>query len=170
MKMKTRLLFLGVAIAAVALAQPLGAATDTKVVSVTAVVGASARLELSRLTIAFPDTPDVDANPSIAATGGAITVTAKGKTTGGATISLTVLAGGNLVSGSDTIAISNVTWVGGGAGFEAAGTMNSTVAQSVASWTNSGIRTGTQTFALANSWDYAVGNYTASATYTLTAP
>jgi len=169
MKVRTRLLILGVVAAAIALAQPLGAATDTKTVTVSAVVGASARLELSRLTVAFPDTPDVDGTPSIAATGGAITVTAKGKTTGGATITLTVQAGGDLVSGSDTIAISNVTWVGSGTGFAAAGTM-STTAQSVGSWTNSGSRTGTQTFALANSWDYAIGNYSASAVYTLTAP
>jgi len=169
MTMKTRLLFLGVAVAAVALAQPLGAANDSKTVTVTAVVGASAQLELSRLTVAFPDTPDVDANPSIPATGGAITITAKGKTTGGATITLTVQASGDLVSGSDTIAISNVTWVGSGAGYATAGTM-STTAQSVGSWTNSGSRSGTQTFALANSWDYVVGNYSASAVYTLTAP
>ena len=170
MTMKTRLLFLGVAVAAVALAQPLGAATDTKTVTVTATVGATARLELSRLTVVFPDTPDVDGNPSIADSGGAITVTAKGKTTAGATISLTVQAGGNLVSGTDTIPISNVTWVGTGAGYATNGTMSSAAAQAVGSWTNSGSRTGTQTFSLANSWDYAVGTYTATATYTLTAP
>jgi hypothetical protein len=168
MKTRTRLLFLGIAILAVALAQPLGAATDTKTVTVRANVGVTAVLDLSRLTVDFPDTPDVDANPSIPATGGAITITAKGKTTAGASVTLTVQASGDLVSGTDVIAISNVTWTVSGAGF-VPGTL-ATTAQTVASWTNSGNHTGTQSYTLANSWDYAVGAYSTSAVYTLTAP
>ena len=167
MKMKTRLLFLGVAIAAVALAQPLGAANDSKNVTMTAVVSASAKLELSSLTVAFPDTPDVDANPTIPATA-ILTVTAKGKTSGGAAITLTVSAT-NLTSGTDVIPISNVSWVGTGTGFLASGTM-STAAQTMASWTNSGSHSGTQAYSLANSWSYAIGNYSGTATYTLTTP
>jgi hypothetical protein len=87
----------------------------------------------------------------------------------GSTVSLTILAAGDLLSGASAIPISNVTWTASGAGF-VAGTMNSTTAQTVASWTNSGNRTGTQNYFLANSWNYATGNYSTSATYTLTAP
>ena len=48
--------------------------------------------------------------------------------------------------------------------------MNNTVAQSLGSWTNSGNRSGTQTYALANSWDYETRSYSQGVTYTLTAP
>jgi hypothetical protein len=48
--------------------------------------------------------------------------------------------------------------------------MNKATAQTVGSWTGSGNRSGTQSYALANSWNYATGAYTAMATYTLTAP
>ena len=167
MKMKTRLLFLGVAVAAIALAQPLGAASDFKNVTMTAVVSASAKLELSSLTVAFPDTPDVDANPTIPASA-ILTITAKGKTSGGAPITLTV-TGADLMSGSNAIPISNVTWAGTGTGFLVNGTM-STSAQTMATWTNSGIHTGTQAYTLANSWDYAVGTYNGTVVYTLTTP
>jgi hypothetical protein len=167
MKMKTRLLFLGIAVAAIALAQPLGAANDIKNVTMTAVVSATAKLELSSLTVAFPDTPDPDANPLITASG-VLTITAKGKTSGGAAITLTVSAS-DLSSPTDTIAISNVTWASTGAGFAPTGTL-SNAAQTMASWTNSGSHSGTQTYTLANSWSYAVGNYTGTAVYTLTTP
>ncbi|MCX6549743.1 MAG: hypothetical protein NTY02_01845 [Acidobacteria bacterium] len=165
--MKTRLLFLGVAVATIALAQPLGAASDTKPLTVNATVAATAKLTVSSATVAFADA-DPDVTPSITASGGAITVTAKGKTSAAGNITLTILAGADLTSGSDTIPIANVTWTA--TGDLVAGTMSKTIAQSVGSWTGSGSRTGTQTYKLANSWDYVTGSYTASATYTMTAP
>jgi hypothetical protein len=159
---------LGLLIVAAAVAQVVDAASTTSNVSVSATVSAMAKLTLSSSTVSFANA-DPDTTPSIPATEGAITVTAKGKTSTGANITLTVLAGGDLKSGTDTIAITNVTWTASGTGF-VAGTMNKTTAQSVASWTNSGSRIGTQTYALANSWSYPTGSYTATATYTLTAP
>jgi len=51
-----------------------------------------------------------------------------------------------------------------------AGTMAVSAEVPVASWTGSGNRSGTQTFAMVNSWAYTPGSYSASATYTLTAP
>ena len=161
-------LIVGLIIVALAAMQPAGAVTNTANVTVSATVAATAKLTLSSATVSFVNA-DPDTTPSITATEGAITVTAKGKTSAGGVITLTVLAANDLKSGSDTIAISNVTWTVSGAGF-VAGTMNKTTAQSVASWTNSGNRTGTQTYALANSWTYPTGGYSASATYTLTAP
>ena len=73
------------------------------------------------------------------------------------------------MSGSNTIAISNVTWTATGTGFRA-GTMSRTTSQLVGRWTGSGTRTGTLSFFLANSWSYATGNYTQRVTFTLTAP
>lgn len=165
---RLKYLLLGLVAVGLAFAQPLSAASATSNVTVSATVSASAKLSLSAATLTFPDA-DPDTTPSIAATEGAITVTAKGKTSAGSNITLTLLAAGDLTSGTDTIAISHVTWTASGTGF-VAGTMNKTTAQSVASWTNSGNRSGTVSFALANSWDYQTGSYTASATYTLTAP
>jgi hypothetical protein len=159
---------LGLVIVAAAAAQIVDAASTTSNVTVSATVSATAKLSLSSSTVSFPNA-DPDTTPSIAATEGAITVTAKGKTSTGSNITLTVLAADDLKSGTDTIGITNVTWTASGAGF-VAGTMNKSTAQSVASWTNSGSRTGTQTYALANSWSYPTGSYTATATYTLTAP
>jgi hypothetical protein len=166
--MNTKLLLLGAAVVAVALVQPLSAATDTKPLTVSATVAATAKLTLTSATVTFPDA-DPDITPSIPANEGAITVTARGRTSAASLVTLTLLAATDLTSGTDTIAISNVTWTATGGGF-VAGTMNRITAQTVGSWTGSGSRTGTQTYALANSWSYAAGSYSAAATYTLTAP
>jgi len=167
--MKTRLLFIGTAIAAIALMQPLGAASTTGNVTVSATVAATAKLTLGTTTVTFDD-KDPDTFGSIAANEGAVSIVAKGKTTTGSSITLTLQAADDLKSGpSDTIGIGNVTWTASGTGF-AAGTMSKSSAVSVGSWANSGNRTGSVTFALANSWSYATGNYSVSATYTLTAP
>jgi hypothetical protein len=80
-----------------------------------------------------------------------------------------VLASGDLASGGNSIAVSNLTWTSSGGGFQA-GTSNKTVAQSVGSWSGSGNQSGSQTYALANSWTYATGTYTVTLNYTLTAP
>ena len=165
---KIRRSLLGLVLVALAAAQALGAASTTSNVTVSASVAATAKLSLSSSTVSFANA-DPDTTPSITATEGAITITAKGKTSTGSTITLTVLAADDLKSGTDSIAITNLTWTSSGAGF-VAGTMNKSSAQSVASWTNSGSRAGTQTYALANSWSYPTGSYTATATYTLTAP
>ena len=106
---------------------------------------------------------------SIPATENPVNVTAKVKTGSASTATLTVLAAGDLTSGGDTIAITNVSWTATGTGF-IAGTMSKTTAQSAGSWTGSGNRSGTFSYVLANSWSYATGTYTANATYTLTAP
>jgi hypothetical protein len=143
------------------------AATDTKTVAVSATVSATAKLTLGSATLTFPDA-DPDVTPSIAPNEGAITVSAKGKTSAAGNITLVVKSGGNLVSGGDSIGISNLTWTVTGAGYSA-GTMGTTD-QGLGSWTGSGSYDGTQTYALANSWSYVTGSYTATLTYTLTAP
>ena len=168
-EMKT-LMTRGLLVAAVALcvAGSAHAATDPKTVTVSATVNAKAKLTLSQSTLTFADA-DPTATPSITATEGAVNVTVASRTSTSGAVTLTVLAGGDLVSGSDSIGINNITWGASGGGF-VGGTLNKTTAQSVGSWTGSGSRSGTVTHALANSYSYATGSYTASITYTLTAP
>lgn len=72
--------------------------------------------------------------------------------------------------GTDTIPVGNITWTDSGdTGFSASGTMaNSSV--NVATWSASGVYTGTLSYSFLNSWSYPVGVYTTTLTYTLTAP
>jgi hypothetical protein len=144
------------------------AASTTATLTIKATMIAQAKLTLSSSTINFPDA-DPDTTPSISATEGAVSVTAKVRTGAASTATLALLAASDLASGDDKIEVSKVTWSAGGTGF-AAGTMNKTTAQTVGSWTGSGNRTGTLTFSLANSWSYATGSYSATSTFTLTAP
>jgi hypothetical protein len=168
MRMRTKSLRLGTAILAIAVTQPLGAATDTKGVTINATVSAAASLTVSTGTLTFPNS-NPETVPSIGPTEGVVSITAKARTSAGSPVTLTLNAAADLKSGSDTIAISNITWTASGAGF-APGTMAVLTEVTVASWTGSGNRSGSQTFAMANSWDYATGSYTTTATYTLTAP
>jgi hypothetical protein len=166
--MKKLSLVLVIGLGLVLMAGNVFAASATQGLTINATVANTAKLTLGVATIAFPDA-DPDTTPSIAATQNPVTVTAKAKTTNAGAVTLTVVTGGDLTSGSDTILIGNVTWTVTGAGF-VAGTMNKTTAQSAGSWTGSGSRAGTFSYNLANSWAYATGAYTATATYTLTAP
>jgi hypothetical protein len=141
--------------------------TDTAAVNVTVNVNARAKLTLSAPSLTFADA-DPDVTPTL--TAGALTVGVKARTTGGASVTLTVLASDDLkTAGGDTIAISDLTWTATGASF-VGGTSDKTTAQSVGSWVGSGNRSGTQTYSLPNSWSYAIGAYTATLNYTLTAP
>jgi hypothetical protein len=144
------------------------AATASGTVTVNANINPKAKLTLGAAAISFPDL-DPDAAPSLAATA-ALTIDVKARTAANATVSLTVQSGDDLKSGTDTIGIDKLTWTGSGTGFAGAGTSNKTTAQTVVSFQNSGTTTGTQSYALANSWTYATGSYSATLTYTLTAP
>jgi hypothetical protein len=86
--------------------------------------------------------------------------------------SLTVLAGGDLNSGSSTVDISNVTWVATPAPPFQNGTLSKTVAQTLASGTGNvnPAGTGSITFRVANSWTYTAGTYTQTVTFTLSTP
>jgi hypothetical protein len=145
---------------------PAYAQLDTEQITATAVVAARGRITLTG-AINFPDTdpvgnPTINANP--------LTVDALARVAAGAGVSLTVVAGGNFVSGTDSIPIGNLSWATTGTGFNATGTMSSATAQPVGNWTGSGARTGTQTYTLVNDWAYAPGNYSVQLTYTLTTP
>jgi hypothetical protein len=167
--MKTRYLLLGVALVAIAAVQPLGAADATANLTVSATVIARAALTVSAANVSFPDA-DPDAVPVIPASGAPVTVSARGKTTTGNNITLTLQAGGDLMSGADSIPASAVNWtVAGDPGF-VAGALASGVPVAVGTWTNSGSRSTQMSFTLTNSWSYPVGTYSATTTFTLTAP
>lgn len=138
--------------------------TATANVNATATVAARARLTVTG-TVSFADA-DPATVPSISAA--ALDVQLQARTSPGGNVTLTVQASGDFVSGTDIIAINNLSWTSTGTGF-VAGTMGTT-AQSLGSWTGPGARNGTQTYALVNSWTYAPGTYSTTLTYTLTAP
>jgi hypothetical protein len=147
--------------------QALAQQTDSKTVTLSVTVNAKAKLTLSSLTPSFSDA-DPDVSPLLTAP--AITIDVKSRTTASGSVTLTVLAGGDLVNAaSDSIDITALTWTVSGTGF-AAGTMDKSTAQSLGTWSGGGAVSGTQTYRLANSWSYKTGSYNASITYTLTAP
>ncbi|HEX5473682.1 MAG TPA: hypothetical protein VFX12_03385 [Vicinamibacterales bacterium] len=85
---------------------------------------------------------------------------------------LTVLASGDLIAGSSTVDISNVTWTATPAPPFQNGTLSKSVAVDMASGTgqqNPGLN-GSVTFRLANSWTYSAGTYTQVIVFTLSAP
>jgi hypothetical protein len=160
-------------VAAAALATLLGAGaanaqqTATANLNVSATVAAEATLTLTPGALNFPAS-DPDTIPSISGVP-TIDVVARVRTSGGGGVTLAVQAGGPLTSGGDTIPAANVSWNAGGAPGFVDGTV-SVASQNIGSWVGSGRRQATLTFALLNSWTYAVGNYTMTLTYTLTAP
>lgn len=155
------------AVVVAGLATPaLAQQTASASLNVTANINAKARLTLGAASITFADA-DPDVTPTM--TAGPVTVDVRARTSAAGNVTLTVLASGDLTSGGNSIAIANLTWTATGSGFQA-GTSNATTAQAVGGWTGSGSPSGTQTFALPNSWTYATGTYTVTLNYTLSAP
>jgi hypothetical protein len=163
-----RVVLLVLAALMVSAAPLVHSASLTRTATATATVNGLAKLTLSSSTLVFPDA-DPDTVTSIPANGSPLTITAKARTSVGSVVTLVVKSSGNLQSGLDTIPASQVRWTATGTGF-VAGTMSDAAAQTVGSWVSSGSWTGTQTYTLRNAWTYAVGTYTATLTYTLTAP
>jgi hypothetical protein len=151
------------------LAGSAGAAlTDTVVVNVDALAPSAANLTIGATTINFPDA-DPDTTPVVAAQQNPVAVTASAQTQPNRVVTLTVRAAGDLTAGSNTIPITNVTWTATGSGY-LSGTMSRTSSQLAGAWRGSGNRNGTFSYFLVNSWAYRTGNYSATATYTLTVP
>lgn len=90
----------------------------------------------------------------------------------GSNWAMTVIASGDLSSGAATIPISAITWTATPAPPFSNGTMSATIAQTLASGSNNvnPADDGFVVFRLANSWSYDTGTYTATFTFTLTAP
>ena len=149
-------------------------AQSTKDLTMTVNLSAWYDLSLSATSISFTDVaPTAAAAPaaaSIAANEGAVSVRAFAVTGAGKTLSLTVKANGDLVSGSDTIGIGAISWVSTGSGYVDGAMATSNV--TAGSWLGSILHwhEGSFTYSfLRNYTTQAPGAYTASATYTLSA-
>lgn len=133
--------------------------------------GAAQRLDLSVTprTITFPSS-DPDAAPFVASP--PIQVSYRVRQNSTAPWTMTVLAGGDLISGPSAVDISNVSWVASPAPPFQNGTLSKTVAQRLASGTGNvnPVTQGQVTFRLANSWNYSAGVYTQVIVFTLSAP
>jgi hypothetical protein len=145
-----------------------GTRISTQTVTLSTNIASRAKLQFGMLAMSFPDASP-DSVPSNPANVNPLSVTSSARTGSSQTDTLTCLASSDLVSGTNTIAIGNLTWTATGTGY-LPGTMNRTTAQTAGSWTGSGQQVGTFSYFLANSWSYIVGNYSTSINYTLTAP
>jgi hypothetical protein len=136
-------------------------------VMVSARPAAAQLLQLQPTTISIASA-DPDTVPLVSASPIRITYIALGQGAGGWTI--TVEAEGQLVSGASTIPISNVSWVATPTPTFRNGTL-STAPQVLASGSGLALlQSGDVTFRLANSWNYNVGTYTQTITFTLSSP
>jgi hypothetical protein len=126
-------------------------------------------LSIAPSVISFPSS-DPDTVPLIAAS--AVTVTYRVRQNNKATWTLTVIAGGDLISGLSTVDITNVTWVATPAPPFRNGTMSKTVAQTLASGSGNvnPQAAASVTFRLANAWTYSTGTYTQTVVFTLSTP
>ncbi len=148
--------------------------STTGTVNLTAEVATIASLTLGNTVIDFPATdPGTATIPGVGTTSVNATVR-----TGSSSTATLVAVGTPLTSGTDTIPISNVSTkytATSGTGFFTAGSWipmagggGATLA--TASSNASGVYTGSYSWQMANSATYPTGNYTATITYTLTAP
>jgi hypothetical protein len=145
-----------------------GAATQTRTFTLNLTVSPRAKLGFGMLSLSFPDASP-NTVPSIPANENPVSVTSSTRTGSSLTATLNCLAGGDLIAGTSSIPIGNMTWQSTGSGY-VPGTMSKTAGQTTGSWTGPGQRTGTLSYFLSNSWSYTTGNYSTTITYTLTAP
>jgi hypothetical protein len=126
-------------------------------------------MSLSPRVITFPSS-DPDVVPIVASA--PITVSYRIRQNSGSPWSMTVLAGGDLISGPSSVDISNVTWTATPAPPFQGGTLSKTVAQRIASGTGNVANPsiGSVTFRLANAWTYSTGTYTQTVLFTLSSP
>jgi len=114
---------------------------------------------------------DPDAEPLLVAAPLQVTYRIQG---GGSryTWRITVLAEGDLLAGSSSVDISNVTWTATPAPPFQNGTLSRTVAQVLAAGTGqvNPAAVASLTFRLVNSWLYDAGTYTQTVVFTLSIP
>lgn len=131
-------------------------------------LGSLARLAFVSTTVSFPSA-DPDTVPQIAGVPASLDITAKARTTRDSQITLTVQSTDDLRSGVTVLPASLITWTSTGAGF-VSGTLSSSLAQVVGTWTGSGVRLGSQSFFFENRWTHPPGTYTITLMYTISAP
>jgi len=158
-----------VTVIAWAIAAPVArASAQAATATLSADVSTIAKLTVSTASASFPDA-DPDAVPQIPTSGGPVLITAKSRAQPGMQVVLTVQAADDLRSGVNVISASHITWTATGAGF-VAGTLSTQSPVTIATWTGSGVRSGSQQLYLRNLWTHPTGTYTVSLLYTLSAP
>ena len=163
---------LAIAAAALVLAtavENLCAQTLTGAITVTAAFNSRIKLTFDRTAVIF-DTAAYDINTVVPVLADPLTVSAKARVPPNTRIVLTVQASGPFTSGGSTIPVSKLSWTMTGTGFQAGGTANEHAAKTLGSWRGPGSWTGPQVYEFLDSWDYAVGTYSVTMTYTLSAP
>lgn len=158
----------GLTIAAWVAAASTVAQAPTAATTLSVNFGTQARLQLSQTTINFPDA-DPDLMPLVSALPGPVTIVAKARAGRNSAVTLTLHAIDDLRSGVVVLPASLLSWTGAGPGF-ANGTVARDSPQVVASWTGSGVRSGSQTFRFSNRWTHPAGTYSVTLVYTLAAP
>jgi hypothetical protein len=146
-----------------------GQTTLNASIRVDVVFGDRVKMEFDRSAVAIATTA-VDPSTVTPALAAPLTVTAKARTSPNQRVVLTAKADGPFRSGPSTIPANKLSWTATGTGFTTAGTANENTARRVGDWRGSGVWTGVQTYAFADDWNYAVGVYTLTMTYTLTMP
>lgn len=160
--------FLAAVIAWTVAAPAARADAQASTATLSANVSSLAKLNLSTASVSFPDA-DPDLVPQIPTAGGPILITAKSRANPGTQVLLTLQAADDLRSGVNVIPASNITWTATGTGF-VAGTLSNLSPVTLATWTGSGVRSGSQQLYLRNLWTHPTGTYTVSLLYTLSAP
>lgn len=145
-----------------------GQVQQSKTFTLSPTVAAIAKLNFGLLTLHFPD-QDPDSFPTVSADVNPLSVTSSARTGSSSTATLTCLATGDFVSGTNSIPITNMTWTSSGSGY-LPGTMSRTIAQNAGSWRGPGQYTGTFNYFLTNLWSFVIGNYSTTINYSLTAP
>jgi hypothetical protein len=127
-------------------------------------------LTVSPTSITFPSA-DPDISPIVLAPPIVVSVRVR-QNQAASPWQVTVLANGDLIAGSQTVDITNVTWAATPAPPFQNGTLSKTVAQRIATGTGNlnPAMDGSVTFRLTNSWNYAAGTYTQTIVFTLSAP
>ena len=153
---------------ALLLAQGPASGPQTASATLSLNIGSHARVAFGSTTLMFPDA-DPDLVPLVTAVPQSVEITAKARTSRNAQVSLTLQAGDDLRSGLNTLPASLIRWTATGTGF-APGTLSRSSAQTVATWTGSGVRSGTQSFAFENQWTHPPGTYSVTLIYTMSTP
>jgi len=159
------------AVALVFLTAPVPARAQALGGSIRVVATFASRIKITfdRPGVVF-DTEAYDINTVVPVQATPLTVSAKARVPPNTRIVLTVQADGPFTSGVTTIPVNKLTWTMTGPGFQSGGTANANAAKMLGSWRGSGSWTGQQTYQFLDSWDYAVGVYSLTMMYTISAP
>jgi hypothetical protein len=166
--MRARLVLLADVVLIATVLAPPAMAQETATATMNVTVSTMAKLTVSTATLTCPDA-NPDLSPQVAALQGALSISAKARSTDGSQVVLTIQAADDLRSGLQVIPASAISWTVTGAGF-APGTLSKASPVTLGQWSGSGSRSGTQTLLFQNLWTYATGTYTCTLTYTLTGP